>query len=109
MTETQTVITNNTLIIDVTRKKNSFASGFGKLFAFTIGGFGIVLSSLLFLTIIGIIPSIGLFFMSLGLIYLALGKQQVSCPHCKKKQPVLKTAENFTCHKCKSLMVLNWK
>lgn len=109
MTETQTVLTNETLIIDVDKKKSGFASGFGKIFAFTAGGFGIIISSLLFLTIIGIIPAIGLFFMSLGLIYLALGRQQVSCPHCKKKQLILKTAENFTCPKCKRLTVLNWK
>jgi hypothetical protein len=102
MTGTQTELT-------LTRKKSSFANGLGKLFAFTIGGFGILLSAFLFLTIIGIFPGIGLFFTSLGLIYLALGKQQVSCPHCKKKQPVLKSAENFTCHKCKSLTVLNWE
>ncbi|MFJ5716512.1 transposase zinc-binding domain-containing protein [Neobacillus sp. NPDC093127] len=66
------------------------------------------ISGLLFLTIIGIFPAIGLFFTSLGLIYVAQGKEQVACPHCKKKQPVLKSSENFTCPKCQKLTVINW-
>jgi hypothetical protein len=102
------VISSETLAINVERKNSGFAKGFGKLLAFTIGGFGIFCSALLFITIIGILPAIGLFFMSLGIIYLGLGKQQVKCPHCKKRQPVLKTAENFSCPKCKNLTVINW-
>jgi hypothetical protein len=103
------IIGGETRAIDVVKKKSGFASGIGKLFAFTIGGFGILLSALLFITIIGILPAIGLFFVSLGIIYLAMGKQQVACPHCKKKQPVLQTAENITCPKCRQLTVINWK
>ncbi|MED3649938.1 hypothetical protein [Heyndrickxia sporothermodurans] len=102
-------ISNQTLIIDVEKKRSGFAKGFGRIIAYTIGGFGILLASLLCLTIIGIFPGIGLFFMSIGLIYLAKGKQQVACPHCKKKQPVIQTAENFTCPKCRQLTVINWK
>ncbi|MBO0962399.1 hypothetical protein J1P26_22105 [Neobacillus sp. MM2021_6] len=101
-------ISNETLIINIERKKDSTARGIGKVFAFTFGGLGMFISCLLFLTIIGILPAIGLFFMSLGLIYVAQGKQQVKCPHCKKHQPILKTAENFTCPKCKKLTVINW-
>lgn len=103
------VITNEKLAIEIERKKSGFASGVGRIFAFVIGGFGVLISLLLFATIIGILPGIGLFFMSTGIIYLGLGKQQVACPHCKKKQPVLKTAENFNCPKCKNFTVINWK
>jgi hypothetical protein len=103
------VIGGDTIAITVERKKDGAARGLGKIFAFTFGGLGILTSSLLFLTIIGIIPAIGLFFMSLGLIYVALGKQQVKCPHCNKRQPVLKTAENLSCPKCRKLTVINWQ
>lgn len=103
-----TTISDETLAIDVVKKKSGMAKGFGKVVAFTVGGFGILCSSLLFLTIIGILPAIGLFFISLGVIYTAIGKQQIACPHCAKKQPVLQTAENFTCAKCRQLTVINW-
>lgn len=103
------VLSGETLAIDVQRKKDGAARGIGKFFAFTFGVVGILCSALLFVTIIGILPAIGLFFMSIGLIYVALGKQAVKCPHCKKRQPVLKTAENFTCPKCRKLTVINWK
>lgn len=106
--ETQ-VISNETLVIEVERKKGSILGGIGRVFAFTFGGFGILISALLFVTIIGIFPAIGLFFMSLGLIYASLGKQAVKCPHCKKRHYVVKTAENMTCSKCRRLTVINWK
>jgi hypothetical protein len=110
MTEmTSPAINNETKIINIKRKKSSLASGVGKFFAFSIGGFGILCSALLFITIIGILPAIGLFFMSIGLIYVALGKQQVKCPNCSKRQPILKTAENFKCPKCQKLTVVNWE
>jgi hypothetical protein len=102
------VIDSETVVLTVKRKKSSLAKGFGKLIAFIIGGTGILFSALLFITIIGILPAIGLFFMSLGIIYLGLGKQRVKCPHCQKKQPVVNTAENFSCPKCRKLTVLNW-
>lgn len=102
-------VSGNTVAIEVTRKNSGFARGIGKLFAFVIGGIGVLVSALLFVTIIGILPGIGLFFTSLGIIALGLGKQQVACPHCKRKQTVLKTALNFTCAKCRQLTVINWK
>jgi len=103
----QTVLTGDTIAIDVKKKRSGWAKGTGRLVAYTVGGFGILISCILFVTIIGILPAIGLFFMSLGIIYAAIGKQRVECPHCHKKQPVLQTAENFTCAKCRKLTVLN--
>lgn len=103
-----TVLSNETLVVSIKRKKSGLAKGFGRLIAYIIGGFGVLISCILFVTIIGILPGIGLFFMSIGLIYVAKGKQQVACPHCKKKQPVLQTSENFTCTKCRKLTVINW-
>ena len=96
-------------LIEVERKKSSAVGFIGRLFAFTIGGFGVLVSCLLFVTIIGIIPAIGLFGISIGIIYAALGKQNVACPQCKRKVHVIKTAENFTCPKCRQITAINWK
>jgi hypothetical protein len=110
MAEVKTaVLSEETLVIDVVRNKSGMGRGVGKFFAYIIGGTGILLSSILFLTIIGIPIAFGLFFLSIGLIYLAQGRQQVACPHCKKKQPVLQTAENMVCPKCRKITVIDWK
>lgn len=106
--ETQ-IIGQEKLAIEVARKKDGAARGIGKVLGYTFGVFGMLLSGALFVTIIGIFPAITLFFASLGLIYLASGKQQVACPHCHKRQPVVKGVENFTCSKCQNLTVINWR
>lgn len=102
------VITNETLVIDVVKKKSSAFKWIGKIIAFVIGGIGLIFSSLLFLTIIGIPIAVGFFFMSLTIFMMGFGKQKVECPHCKKKNFVLQTVENFTCSKCKNLSIINW-
>jgi hypothetical protein len=103
------IIRQEKLMIDVKRKKDGMARGFGKVIGYTIGIIGIIISCLLFATIIGIFPGITLFFGSLGIIYLSSGKQQVACPNCQKRQPVVKGVENFKCSKCQNLTVVNWK
>jgi len=103
------IINGETRVIEVERKKGSAMGFVGRMIGFIVGGFGVLISCILFVTIIGILPAIGLFGMSLGIIYAALGKQKVACPHCGKKSPVIKTAENFTCSKCRQLTVIDWK
>jgi hypothetical protein len=103
------VIGQQKLVIDVKRKKDGMARGFGKVIGYTVGIIGMIFSCLLFATIIGIFPGITLFFGSLGIIYVSSGKQQVKCPHCQKRQPVVKGVENFKCSKCQNLTVVNWK
>jgi hypothetical protein len=103
------IIRQEKLMIDVKRKKDGMARGFGKVVGYTIGIIGIIFSCLLFATIIGIFPGITLFFGSLGIIYLSSGKQQVVCPNCQKRQPVVKGVENFKCSKCQNLTIINWK
>lgn len=103
------IIGQEKLAIDVVRKKDGMARGFGKVLGYTVGIIGIIFSCLLFATIIGIFPGIALFFGSLGIIYLASGKQQVKCPHCQKRQPIVKGVENFTCSKCRNFTAVNWK
>jgi hypothetical protein len=103
------IIRQEKLMIDVKRKKDGMARGFGKVVGYTVGIIGIIFSCLLFATIIGIFPGITLFFGSLGIIYLSSGKQQVACPNCQKRQPVVKGVENFKCSKCQNLTIINWK
>jgi hypothetical protein len=103
------IIRQEKLMIDVKRKKDGMARGFGKVIGYTVGIIGIIFSCLLFATIIGIFPGITLFFGSLGIIYLSSGKQQVKCPNCQKRQPIVKGVENFKCSKCQNLTIINWK
>lgn len=96
----------NSAIVHATKKKGMGV--IGKFFAYTFAACGMILASLLFLTIIGIIPAIPLFFGSLGLIYAVQGRQQLECATCKKKQPVMKSREHFECIKCKNANVIEW-
>lgn len=109
MIETKAISTHETLVIEVERKKGSALGFIGRMFGLFVGGLGVIFSAILFVTIIGILPAIGLFGISIGIIYAALGKQKVDCPHCKRKSHVIKTAENFTCPKCRQLTIINWK
>jgi hypothetical protein len=103
------IVSEETLSIDIAKKRGGFTKGIGKVIAFTLGGIGILFGVILTATIIGALIGLPMMFVSVGVIYLALGKQQVKCPHCEKKQPVLQTAENFTCAKCRQLTIINWK
>jgi hypothetical protein len=109
MTEATKTISNETLVIDVVKNRGGFTRGIGKVFAFIIGGFGLLIASALAATIIGIIPALPIFLLSLGIIGLGMGKQHIACPHCKKKRLVMQAAENFTCAKCKNMTVVNWR
>jgi multisubunit Na+/H+ antiporter MnhG subunit len=98
----------NYSVIQLVKKKSTVGT-IGKVVGVTIGVCGIILGSLLCLTIVGILIGFPLMVMSLGVIASAQGFQQVTCPHCKKRQQVLKTAENFTCAKCRQVTVINWE
>lgn len=95
--------------LDVVRKKSSLAGRFGRVIAFSMGGFGILLGGLLCLTIIGILPGFFMMMGGMGMIAASLGYQDVKCPACQKKQTVLKTAEDFKCKRCNQPTILNWK
>lgn len=107
MAEATKSIGDEKLVIDVEKKKNK--SGFLRAVLFMIGGLGMFGGIVLSITIIGALIGIPMMVMSLPFFYLGLGKRQVACPHCAKKQPVLQTAENFTCAKCRQLTIINWK
>jgi len=105
----ETVAAGTPTIIEVERKRTGLTKGVGRVFGMLAGIGGIFIGALLCVTIVGIPLGFPLMFLSLGLIYLVAGKQAIKCPHCAKKQPVLQTAENFTCGKCRQLTVINWR
>lgn len=105
----ENVISNETLIIDVEKKDSSALGWIGRITAILLGAFGLLIGSLLCLTIIGILLGFPLMVLSLPVLMTGIGKQRVDCPHCKKKNYVLSTAENLTCPKCRNLTVINWK
>jgi hypothetical protein len=94
--------------VDVKRKKSSFAGRFGRIFAFIIGGFGMLIAAILMITIIGIIPGFFMMMGSMGFIMASLGYQDVKCPSCDKKQTVLKNAEDFKCKRCNQPTIIHW-
>lgn len=90
-------------------KKTKFLNGVGRFFAFCIGGFGILTGVLLCITVIGVIPGFFVVVGSLGFLALAMGKQKVSCPHCKKQTIVFQNVEEFHCVRCKNTTIITWK
>jgi hypothetical protein len=108
MTKPQ-VLSDETFVIEVERKKDGWMKGAGRILAYIIGGLGILLGLILMATIIGIFAGLGVIGASMALICGAKGMQKLECPHCKKQQFVYKTNENFTCAKCKKLTVINWR
>lgn len=90
------------------KRKTGYTQGFGRIVAFTIGSIGMFVGAILFLTIIGIIPGFFVMLGALGFFALAVGKQDVKCPHCKKRQTVLQRAEDFECPRCKNTVLIDW-
>lgn len=96
--------------IQVQRKKDGLGSIIGRAFGFMIGGFMTLLGALLFITIIGILPGLGL--MMFGILTLGAAvsnAQTVECPHCKKKQNVQKDVEDYRCKRCEKPVIIEWK
>lgn len=91
------------------KRKTGYTQGFGRIVAFTIGSIGMFVGVALFFTIIGIIPGFFVMLGALGFFALAVGKQDVKCPHCKKRQTVLQRAEDFECQRCKNTVLIEWE
>ena len=95
--------------VTVTRKKDGVAGIIGRAFSFIIGGCLLLIGALLFITIIGILPGIGL--AMIGILMMAAGisnTQSVQCPHCKKRMNVQKDSEDFKCARCTKPVILRW-
>lgn len=98
-----------TFIIELEEKKSSTSNQLKRSIYFSIGLIGLLISAVLFLTIIGILPAIGLAFFSVAFMYKAMGKQIVKCPNCTKKQPVVHNTEGFICRRCNKRTLVEWK
>ena len=97
-------------IIMEKRKPGFFASIFGLGFVL-IGGFGILLSIISALTIVGIpiaiLMALGAGVLFAGGVYM-LGGAKTVCPICGKTILVMPGADNAKCPKCKNLAIIDW-
>ncbi|HFK1551096.1 TPA: hypothetical protein ACLE2C_000721 [Bacillus paranthracis] len=107
--ETKTTADGNTYIIEVEQKKSSLKEKFGRKTSLVFGIFGILLSVILSITIIGLLFAVPLFLFSLGFIYAAFEKQEVQCPNCSHKQRITKENGYFDCRSCKKRTLVEWK
>lgn len=95
--------------LTVQRKKDGLAGIIGRAISIMIGGTLTLFGAILFITIIGILPGIGV--MMIGFAMLAAGisnTQTVQCPHCKKRMNVQKDSEDFKCVRCEKAVILRW-
>lgn len=95
--------------VTVQRKKDGLAGVIARTFSVMIGLTLVLIGALLFITIIGILPGIGV--MMIGMLMTAAGianTQSVQCPHCKKRMNVQKDSEDFKCVRCEKAVILRW-
>ena len=95
--------------VTVQRKKDGLVGIFGRAISIMIGASLLLIGGLLFITIIGILPGMGV--IMIGIAMLAAGisnRQTVQCPHCKKRVNVQKDSEDFKCAGCEKPTILSW-
>lgn len=95
--------------LTVQRKKDGFVGIIGRAVSFMVGGCLLLIGALLFITIIGILPGMGV--MMIGMAMMAAGvsnKQAVKCPHCAKTMAIQKDVEDFECARCKQPVIMKW-
>ena len=95
--------------LTVQRKKDGLAGIIGRAFSILMCGSLLLIGALLFITIIGILPGMGV--MMIGIAMLAAGvanKQAVKCPHCAKTMAIQKDVEDFECARCKKAVIMRW-
>ncbi|MED2754029.1 hypothetical protein P4278_28850 [Bacillus thuringiensis] len=107
--EPNTTVDGNTYIIEVKQKKSSVKEKFGRKTSLVFGIFGILLSVILGITVVGLFFAVPLFLFSLGLIYAAFEKQGIECPNCNHKQRITKGTGCFDCGSCKKHTLVKWK
>ncbi|MGG2934850.1 hypothetical protein ABEO66_12100 [Bacillus pacificus] len=96
-------------IIEIEKKKSSLLGTTARSLLIIAGLGAFILSIFLFISIIGILFAIPLSVISIALIAGGLGYQRIECPNCNRKQSVRKSAENFSCRKCKKNTLIDWK
>lgn len=103
------VISNETLVIEVEKKKSSAFGWIGRIFAILASSVLFLVGFLLCITIIGIIFGYPMIMFAAALFALGLGWYDVKCPHCEKRSSVIVNADNLKCKKCENLTIINWK
>ncbi|HEF1855865.1 TPA: hypothetical protein R9Y23_004511 [Bacillus cereus] len=98
-----------TFIIELEKEKIAKSKQVKKSTFRFFGLFGIGISLLLCITIVGIIPGFGLFLISLLFLYGARHKQMAEYPNCNHEQFVYHNTGNFICDKCKKRTVIEWQ
>mgnify|MGYP003545655720 CR=1 FL=1 len=96
--------------LTVQRKKDGLGGIIARAISFMVGGAITLIGALVFITIIGILPGLGL--MMIGILMLGAAiknSQTVVCPECKKKANIQKDSEDYECPRCKKAVILNWQ
>ena len=104
------IVTDNVYKIEAKRKKSK--TGFiGGIIRFLVGLSGVILmliGGLLCLTIVGIPIGFGAALTGIGMVMVALRRQKIECPACKKVVNVIIDSEDFTCPRCKKVTIIEW-
>lgn len=95
--------------VTVQRQKDGLIGLIARAFSIMIGGTLMLIGGLLFITIIGILPGIGVIMIGIAMFAAGVSNTQtVTCPHCKKRRNVQKDSEDFKCLRCEKAVVLRW-
>lgn len=108
MSEQPQIVADNVLRIEVVLKKSK-AGAVGRFFSGLLGVLLFLIGCLLCITIVGILPGIGMILSGAGLMALAVGKQIVECPACKKRVKVPQRSEDFRCPRCEKAVIIDWR
>jgi predicted RNA-binding Zn-ribbon protein involved in translation (DUF1610 family) len=73
-----------------------------------LGSFGLFLSVVLGLTLVGLPFAILMGIGSIGFITLGMGGAKFNCPYCGKSNIVSKITESLRCPKCRNLTIIDW-
>lgn len=96
--------------VEVLKRRMSVGRIIPRVLSGLIGLFLLLVAGILFITIIGILPGLGL--GSIGLLFLIgafTGSEQFECPRCGfKKNIILYGKHNASCRKCKQNIAIDW-
>ena len=83
----------------------NMVGAFGALAGFSMS----VLGAILIVTIIGILPGIGMFLTGAFVIFLSLPKVKMNCPACDKEIKAIYPFENVKCERCETKIPIEWE
>ncbi|AVB11404.1 hypothetical protein C3438_18895 [Bacillus velezensis] len=97
--------------VEVERRRMTPRRWIPRLLLFAVGLVLLLISFILIISIIGILPGIGLGSLSVFLIFGAFfGGERIECPRCEFKNNFATYGKhNVTCRKCKQNIAIDWK